>query len=98
MEEQGSGSKQIFEAISLLNDITRQVKSGSVQMLEGSGEVISETKNLETATQEITGGMTEMEKGADQINASVNEVNEISGQNKEIIDNLSIAISSFKVD
>ena len=98
MEEQGSGSKQILQAISLLNDITRQVKSGSEQMLEGSREVISETRNLETATQEITGGMTEMAKGADQISVSVNEVNEISGRNKEIIDNLAIAISRFKVD
>ena len=98
MEEQGVGSKQILQAISHLNEITRQVKDGSGQMLDGSREIIAEGRNLESATQEITAGMTEMAKGADQINTSVNEVNEISGQNKEIIDNLIVAVSRFKVE
>ena len=98
MEEQGAGSKQILEAISKLNDTTRQVKEGSGQMLEGSKEIIIESKNLEKATQEITGGMTEMAKGAEEISVAVNEVNDISGQNKEIIQNLMVAVSRFKVD
>ena len=98
MEEQDSGSKQILEAIGQLNDITQQVKAGSEQMLEGSKEVITETRNLEKATEEITGGMAEMSKGAEQIKVAVNEVDKISGQNKEIIDNLIVAVSRFKVN
>jgi methyl-accepting chemotaxis protein len=97
MEEQGAGSKQILEAIGQLNEITRQVKSSSTEMLEGAKEIISEGRNLGKATEEITGGMTEMAASADQINAAVNEVNSISGQNKEIIDNLVVAVSRFKV-
>jgi methyl-accepting chemotaxis protein len=98
MEEQGAGSKQILEAIGLLNEITQQVKGGSVEMLEGSREVIQESKNLELVTQEITGGMNEMATGADQINIAVNRVNEISGQNKENIDVLVREVSRFKVE
>ena len=98
MEEQGSGSKQILEAIGQLNEITRQVKSSSLEMLEGSKQIITEGKNLEKATQEITGGMSEMANNVDQISSAVKEVNEISGQNKEIIDNLVIAVSRFKVE
>ena len=98
MEEQGAGSKQILEAISRLNDITRQVKEGSRQMLDGSREIITEGKNLSKATQEITGGMTEMAQGADHISTAVNEVNEISVSNKEIIGNLATAISRFRVE
>jgi methyl-accepting chemotaxis protein len=97
MEEQGAGSKQILESIGQLNEITRQVKSSSEEMLEGAKEIISEGRNLERATGEITGGMEEMAASAGQINAAVNEVNSISGQNKEIIDNLVIAVSRFKV-
>jgi methyl-accepting chemotaxis protein len=97
MEEQSTGSKQILDAIGQLNEITRQVKNSSLEMLEGAKEIISEGKNLEKATGEITGGMTEMAASADQINAAVSEVNNISGQNKEIIDNLVIAVSRFKV-
>jgi methyl-accepting chemotaxis protein len=98
MEEQGSGSKQILEAIGQLNEITQQVKSGSQEMFEGSKEIITEGKNLEQAAQEITGGVTEMAKGADQINIAVTEINGVSVQNKEIIDNLVIAVSHFKVE
>ena len=98
MEEQSAGSKQILDALSRLNTITRDVKEGSLQMLEGSGEIITEGNNLERVTQEISGEMTEMAKGADQINITVNEVNQISGQNKEIIDNLVVAVSRFKIE
>jgi methyl-accepting chemotaxis protein len=98
MEEQSVGSQQILEVISQLNDITGMVKSGSDEMLEGSREVISEGKNLEMATQEITNGMNEMATGADQINIAVNQVNNISGQNKENIDILVKEVSRFKVE
>ena len=98
MEEQGAGSKQILDALEKLNDITSQVKDGSKEMLEGSSEIITEGRNLEKATQEITNGMSEMASGAGRINIAVNEVNEISGQNKEIIDNLVIAVSRFKIE
>jgi methyl-accepting chemotaxis protein len=97
MDEQGTGSKKILEAIGALNEITRQVKSSSAQMLEGAKEIISEGRNLSKATGEITGGMAEIAANADQISAAASEVNIISGQNKEIIDNLVVAVSRFKV-
>jgi methyl-accepting chemotaxis protein len=98
MEEQDAGSKQILEAMGQLNDVTRMVKGGSAEMLEGSGQVIQESKNLEAATQEITRGMNEMAAGADQINATMNRVNTISGENKESIDILVKEVSKFKVE
>jgi methyl-accepting chemotaxis protein len=67
-------------------------------MLEGSREVIQESKNLEAVTQEITSGMNEMAAGADQINTAVNRVNTISGENKENIDILVREVSKFKVE
>jgi methyl-accepting chemotaxis protein len=98
MEEQNVGSQQILEEIGLVNEITRQVKGGSLEMFEGSKEVITEGKNLEMSTQEITNGMNEMATGADQINVAVNRVNEISGQNKNNIDVLVEEVSRFKVE
>jgi methyl-accepting chemotaxis protein len=97
MDEQGAGSKQILESIGNLNEITLLVKSSSEEMLDGAKEIISESKNLEKATGEITGGMAEMAASAGEIKAAVGDVNNISGQNKEIIDNLVIAVSRFTV-
>ncbi|AEF82555.1 methyl-accepting chemotaxis protein [Leadbettera azotonutricia] len=98
MEEQSEGSKQILEAVAKMNEITQQVKGGSEEMLEGSKQVIAEGKNLEMATQEITNGMNEMATGADQINIAVNQVNTISGNNKDNIDILVREVSRFKID
>ncbi|AEF86494.1 methyl-accepting chemotaxis protein [Treponema primitia ZAS-2] len=97
MEEQGQGSQQILEAVARLNEITRQVKDGSTEMLEGSRQVITEGRNLEMATQEITNGMNEMAAGADQINSAVNQVNNISGENRDTIAMLSKEVSKFKI-
>ena len=97
MEKQGTGSQKILEAIGQLNEITRQVQDGSGRMLDGSREITGESKILENVTDEITGGMAEISKGADRIRVAVNEVNKISGQNKEIIADLEVAVSRFKV-
>ncbi|GHU47236.1 hypothetical protein FACS1894200_02280 [Spirochaetia bacterium] len=98
MEEEGQGSKQILESISQLNEITLMVKNSSEEMLDGSLQVITEGKNLGMTTQEIAGGMNEMASGADQINAAVNEVNTLSGRNKENIDILLKEVSRFKIE
>jgi len=97
MEEQNEGSKLVLEAVSQLNEITRQVKDESAQMLDGSREVIHESRNLEHVTQEITGGINEMALGAQQINESVNKINDISAKNRENIDLLVHEVSMFKV-
>ena len=98
MEEQGEGSKQILSSIGALNDITGQVKNSSQEMLEGAKQVISESHNLEKQTQEITSGMNEMAQGADQINIAVNQVNDISGKNRDGIETLMREVSRFKVE
>jgi methyl-accepting chemotaxis protein len=98
MEEQTTGSKQVLEGVSEVNEITRQVKSASQQMLEGAKEVIQESENLEKATQEITSGMNQMAAGANEINTAVHHVNGISGKNREGIDTLMREVSRFKVE
>ena len=98
MEEQTTGSKQVLEGISEVNEITRHVKEASRQMADGAKEVIQESANLEKSTQEITGGMSEMATGAEHINLAVNHVNGISGKNREAIDDLMREVSRFKVE
>jgi methyl-accepting chemotaxis protein len=98
MEEQSAGSKQILEAISLLNEATVLVKEGAEEMLEGSKQIIEESQNLEIVTQEISNGMNEMATGAGQINIAVDQVNTISGVNKENIDVLVEEVAKFKVE
>ncbi len=67
-------------------------------MLEGSKEVMNESRNLERVTQEITGGMNEMASGADQVNVAVHNVNDISTKNRQSIDALIHEVSRFKIE
>jgi methyl-accepting chemotaxis protein len=98
MEEEDDGSKQVLQSAHSLNEITQQVKSGSLEMLEDSKEVIQESNNLGKATQEITSGMNEMACGAEQMNVAVHHVNEISGKNRDAIAALLNEVSRFKVE
>ncbi len=98
MDEQSAGSRQILEAVAMLNDITQKVSTGSSEMLTGSREVIQESRNLGRIAEEITSSMREMATGAHEITAAVNRINDISGMNKESIDALAREVSRFKVD
>jgi len=98
MEEQGIGSKQILNGVSEVKEITREVMSGSSEMLKGAEEVINESKNLEKMTQEITMGMNEMSSGTDHINKAVNNTNNLSNKNRDAISSLIKEVSRFTVE
>lgn len=97
MEEQNEGSKQVLEAITILNDITQKVQASSIEMLTGSKQVSKEAVNMNMITQEITGGMNEMASGAEQMTVAVNAVNELSLENKVSIDSLINEVNKFKI-
>jgi methyl-accepting chemotaxis protein len=96
MEEQGTGSKQILEYISHLNEITRTIRTDCEKMRERSGDVIEESRNLEQLTKEISLNMHGMSGRADQISAAVQRVDDLSGENKRHIDVLAGEIDKFK--
>ncbi|MDR0525565.1 MAG: methyl-accepting chemotaxis protein [Spirochaetaceae bacterium] len=98
MEEQGTGSKQVLDAIGRLNDLTQQVKIGSEDMLKGSRQVIEESQKLGVMTSEIADGINQMATSAEQINGTVQEVNELSTLNRTNIDILVKEVARFKVE
>ncbi|MDR0784453.1 MAG: methyl-accepting chemotaxis protein [Treponema sp.] len=98
MEEQGTGSKQILEAVSDLQEMTGVIRNRTGAMREKSLEAIKKSQELEQITGEISQGMREMATGADQINEAVNHVNNISGENKRQIEALVGEVSLFKVE
>ena len=66
-------------------------------MLEGSKQITHEAKNMNTITQEITGGMNEMATGADQITEAVNTVNTLTVDTQNSINALNTEVNKFKV-
>jgi methyl-accepting chemotaxis protein len=98
MEEQGEGSQSILEAIKVLNEMTNLVKYRSGEMLQGSQEVIGESRSLGQLTEEIAGGVQEIATGAEQINSSMDRVAGISVDNQERIHALIGEVSKFTIE
>jgi methyl-accepting chemotaxis protein len=97
MEEQGNGSKQIFESIKTLHTLSDAVKSSADTMQTASQEALKESGSLQRITEEIGNGMQEMTVGAEQINGAVDRVNTISVDTKRQIEVLMQEVSRFKV-
>lgn len=98
MEEQSSGSQEVFDAVSQLSDITQQVKDKSEDMVTASNKVLSEHQELKRITNEITNGMAEMASATGEINTSVSSVNDLSERNRESIQSLTTELDHFKTD
>jgi methyl-accepting chemotaxis protein len=97
MEEQSAGGKQILEALEKLNDITRRVQAGAGEMQKECGAVIQEGKNLETASAEISEGVTEIASKTGEVNNAVERLREIGGKNIRNIETLGKAISQINI-
>ena len=67
-------------------------------MAAESRGVITQSDSLKRITEEVSGGMDEMALGADQINLTVNKVNEICVKNKNNITTLGMKIAKFRVE
>ena len=98
MREQEHGSREILTAIKNINTVTLEVQAGSAEMLKGGEGVAEEMKKLDSLTRIITDSMNEMASGAVQINKAVQEVNEITQQNKMSIGSLVAEVSKFKIN
>ncbi|QSH91063.1 methyl-accepting chemotaxis protein [Treponema medium] len=97
MDEQGNGNREILTAISNIKTVTFDVKDGSEQMLKDGTQVTGEMQKLGRLTKIITDNINTMSYEAVQINNAVQEVNSITQQNKEAIENLSAEVGKFKV-
>lgn len=97
MQEQSEGGGQVLEAMKEINDITVDVKTGGHEMQGAAESVKTEMANLIRITDEIIASMQEMSQGIEDINRSMNEVNDQTHKTSESIESLSGVVSTFKV-
>jgi methyl-accepting chemotaxis protein len=95
MEEQEIGGKQILESISRLRDITHSVEKGSNDMAESGETLVMETDEFIKISKETVEGMNEILAGVDQINISVNYVNEMGLENNRNFEDLKKETGKF---
>lgn len=97
MQEQELNSRSMLESINTISAVTDEVQAGSVKMLQGGENAAREMTKLDELTHIITASMQEMAAGTVQINRAVQEVNEITQQNKKSIASLAAEVKKFKI-
>ena len=97
MKEQNEGGSQIISAMQQINDITVNVKSGGEDMKAATDSAYEEMQNLSRLTEEISCSMEEMSLGIENINGSINSVNDMTHKNTESIQSLGKVVGVFKV-
>ena len=97
MQEQSLASREVLTAIRDIQTATECVSGGSAEMLKGGQSVAAEMSKLETLSRTISESMNEIAAGAAQITESVQDVTEISLENKQSIENLSAEVGKFKI-
>ena len=98
MEEQSAGSAQVLQAIGEIQETSRVVHDGSLEILEGGNQIGKEMKILTEVTSEINNTMFEMASGTDLISKAVSTVTADSEENKINIDNLNNKVSVFTIN
>ena len=97
MEEQSAGSTQVLQAISEIQENTRSVRDGSMEILEGSNQIGKEMIVLAGVTSDINNAMFEMAASTDLISKAVSSVTDDSTATKDNIEILNQKVSVFKI-
>jgi methyl-accepting chemotaxis protein len=97
MEEQGTGNRQVLDAVIQLRELTGMVQKNTGEILQEGHTIINESASLKGITSEIERGMNEMASGTEHIKTTIHRVNEISRGNKNSIGTLMGEVMKFKI-
>lgn len=86
MEEQQEGSKQIGEALKLMNDNASEVRYASHEMTEGNRAILTEVDQLRQTTDKISSSAGTIRDTGDALAEIANNVEAAVGQIGDQID------------
>jgi len=95
MTEQNEGNKQVLEAMQQINNTTVVVREGSVEMLAGGEQIVTEMKLLSDATGKINQNMNSIASNIGDIQNAVQAVSRSSEDNTGELGKLGDELSTF---
>jgi methyl-accepting chemotaxis protein len=96
MKEQGSASGEILEALRVMNEITAQVRDGSVEMVVGNKTILEEMAKLRDLSSNIDRTMTAMVSSANAIGDAAKKSSSLVEGTLSTIRKMEVAIARFK--
>jgi len=96
MQEQSSGSVQVLDSISNINEITTEVRQSAQGMQDDANTVLLEMRRLHQLASELDNGMTEMSAGAEEIRRAAEDTNNLTSQTSRSVRALKDEVDKFK--
>lgn len=98
MNELNTGSQQILQTMTSLQDYSVQVQEGSSNMNESSDHLKEAFGVVERVSQEVLGSISEVNAGIDEISTEMNTLTDMSDSLSDIAENLDSEINRFQTD
>jgi hypothetical protein len=95
MSEQRTGNKQVLDAISNVNELTREVSAHSGEMKIGSLQINAEMEHLAQITALLKNAMNEVAQAITVINAALMEIQNTAKRNNASVESLDSEIQKF---
>jgi len=96
MNELRSGGSQILEAMTVLQEVSTNVKGGSNTINNSSTEIRSTMAAVQHVSSQVRGGMVEIAHGIREISTAVGNVLSIAGRLGELSESLNSDLTKFK--
>jgi methyl-accepting chemotaxis protein len=96
MDELAEGSRGILGATEKISEVTKHIIKGSEEMEQGTREIELAMKNSEEISGGVVNGISEIDKGAKEILQSIVEINRLTVESRERMEELHTAVDSFK--
>ncbi|RKX97777.1 MAG: methyl-accepting chemotaxis protein, partial [Spirochaetes bacterium] len=95
-QELNVGGKQILDAMTMLQDVTINVKNASGEMTSGSEQIVRGQLGLKDISDNVTKGMMEISSGSEQIVVAADEIVNFSVELNSVVESLKEEADKFK--
>ena len=97
MDEQNTGSRQILEALNLMNSSTTEVRSAAQEMKEGNSLVMQDVTKVQDSMKQISNAISEISGSTDTLQNACNNLEGVSGTFSETLEKVHGNVERFKV-
>ena len=97
MHEQTEGNRQVLDALRGIEDVTRNIRDGAVEMNSGTETILKEITRLSGVSQQVQERSASIAKAAEAIDGSLEEIVRSTGSNSEAIDVLVEITGKFRL-
>lgn len=96
MKELSDGSTSILSMTSRISTITEDIETAAGDIKENSGTLREAMASADDLSSEMGNGIVEIDRGAKEILTALNDISQISGENRERMDELTTLVGEFK--